>query len=389
MARRASGMKLSESTSWRYRRARNARSAIAQVENVFFVATPLQLINALEARTALNVRRAALVVVASRTRRPQVEALTDRRDWDEVFTVPELHDVTEVSPRLQLYRSLIRARRQIDILARRLGKVDGLFLGNYGSPIGRHFASALEHQHLVLLDDGIATVAYAKARMHASTGRSRAPTLRRRLRDLAMGFRRHEPEAVSFFTSYELAAGPDDTIIRNTYARLRSVAKSHGVVPETVFLGQPLVEDRLVAEDTYVRYVFAAFQACGQQRCIYAPHPRESVERLERMRQILGCEIRSSDLPIEIEFARSGQLPSILASFWTSALDNCRILFGDSDMAIKAFVIATSDLLSGHEDSYEIYVYLQRLQTAGFEVLEIMPASARANLRLDEAHVSG
>ena len=381
-------MRQGESTPGRYCWTRNARSAISWAENVFFVDTPLQLINALEARTALDVRRAALVVVANRTRRPQVEALTDPREWDEVFTVTGLHDVTGFSPRLMFYRRLMRARRQLDILARRLGKVDSLFLGNYGSPIGRHFASSLEHRHLVLLDDGMATVVYAKARMNASSARSRAPALRRRLRDFALGFRHHEPEAVTFFTSYELAAGPDDTIIRNTYGRLRSATKPDGVVPETLFLGQPLVEDRLVEEATYFRYVFAAFQACGHQRCVYAPHPRESVERLERMQQILGCEIRSSELPIEIEFARSGQLPSVLASFWTSALDSCRILFGSTDMAIKAFVIATSDLLSGHDDSYEMYAYLRRQQTAGFEVLEITPASARDNLRLDEAHNS-
>lgn len=371
------------------RRARSERSAAAAFANVFFVATPLQLINALEARAALTAHRAALVVATVHTRRPQVEALTDKRDWDEVFTIPALHDVSEASPRLRFYSGLIRARRQLDSLARRLGAVDCLYLGNYGSPLGRHFASVLEHRHLVLLDDGISTVTHARARMNASSARSHVPTLRRRLRDLALGFRRHEPEAVSFFTSYELMAGPRDTIIQNTYARLRSGMTSQGIVPETLFLGQPLVEDGIVGEETYGRYVAAAFQTCGQNRRVYAPHPRESAERLTRLCRDVGCEVRSYDLPIEVEFARWGRLPSILASFWTSALDNCRIMFGTTEMAIKAFVIADGDLLSRQDDCRQMYRYLRDRQSAGFAVLEVLPASPRGSLPQDEAHVPG
>jgi len=340
--------------------------------NVFYVDTPLQLLNALEAKLALGLENTALVVVTWLPRRAQLEALIEKRDWDEVYTVTDLAGMTERSPRLRLYKALHAARRQVDDIVRNLGEADTLLLGNHGSPIGQHIASSLRYRRLVILDDGMATLALAEHRARTVSGSQAPHRLRRRLRNMALGLRSHDADNVTFFTSYDVAVAPRDHVIRNEYDRIRSLTVSAQLVPETLFLGQPLVEDNQVDEDVYLRYVRAAQHDGGGDELVYAPHPRESLERVHRLQRLLGFELRINTLPVEIELARSGRLPTTLASFCSSAIDNCRILFGGTNMKIMAYVIADEELLAGRNGALShMYDYLRRHEGPGFVLREV------------------
>ncbi|MCA1791485.1 MAG: hypothetical protein LC667_17050 [Thioalkalivibrio sp.] len=344
---------------------------IGASRHVFFVHTPLQLLNALEAKWALNIPAGLLVVVANDDRRRQLEALIDTDDWGAVHTITATHGVNRSSSRMRVYRSMWKTRRALDLVANHLGEVDSLFLGNYGSRYGQHLASRIDHRTLYLLDDGTATVAIADRR---AAGRMKAALpmamIRTRLLERVLGFQRHSAPAVVFFTTFDLQVGPRDTVIANTFQRLRSRGVTASLTREALFLGQPLVENREMAEETYVAYIAGAQRHYASEALVYAPHPGEETDRVERLSRRLGLQVRYHQLPVEAELARSGRLPTSLASFHTSALDNCRLMFRGSGMRITAFAIARADLHQNHEFTDSVYAYFRRHQGPEFSVQE-------------------
>ena len=69
---------------------------------------------------------------------------------------------------------------------------------------------------------------------------------------------------------------------------------------------------------------------------LYVAHRREDHSLLNKIQQDLGFRITRFDYPIEYQIAFIGPRPAILASFISSALENCRQIFKDS-MKIVSF----------------------------------------------------
>jgi hypothetical protein len=345
------------------------------IRNVYFVLTPLQLLNALEARAALDTSGDALVIVTAGHARQHIDALVEPEAWDEVYGFDVLAPDGTRGQRLGRLRRTYQVRRALDGLARSWGAVEGLFLGNYGNALARHVAATLDHRTLYLLDDGTDTIKIAEQRAGRGTpDLSWDRAWRVALRDRALGLRTHEAERLVFFTTYDLPNGHRDSVIRNTYARLRERAARPALDDEVLFLGQPLVEDRLMRAEWYTAYVAAARAASGDRDFVYAPHKRESPERVDDLADRLGMQVRRADLPVEVEFARSGRLPSVLASFFCSALDNCRLMYGDAGMEIVAFRIEGDHLLLNRRFVASVYEYLAERQGPGFRVAPLQPA---------------
>ena len=348
------------------------RGAPSSTENVFVVVTPLQLLNALEAKAVHATERNLLVFLNSRPYASQLAALLDPADWDRVVRLQDPRGGDVRASRWVRYLELMRVRRRLDALVRRIGRVDGVFLGNFSDIAARHLAATLPHTTLHLLDDGMATVAYANSRAETHGERRPHRRLRRTWRDRLMGFKRHEPMSVTFFTTFDLDVGRHDLVISNTYDHLRASLPPITIASETWFLGQPLVEDDLMNEATYVRYIDAIRRDCGGGAFVYSPHARESRDRIARMRERLGVEVRESRLPIEAELSRSGGLPRVLASFCSSALDTCRIIFRDETMLIRSYELAAEDLAEGHQAVYlPMYEFLRSRQSDTFRVVAL------------------
>lgn len=342
------------------------------IENVFVVVTPLQFINALEAKAVQGTEGNLLVYLDSRSYGAQFAALIDPSQWDGVVRLNDVRGDRSRPSRWVRYMELMRSRRELEQLVDRLGRVDGVFLGNFSDIFARHLAATLPHQTLFLLDDGMATVAYAQVRA-ATHGERRPPRrLRRRWRDRILGFKRREPASVTFFTTFDLDVGRHDIVVLNAYDHLRTSLPSSTLTSETWFLGQPLVEDNQMSEAMYVRYIDAIKRDCGGGAFVYSPHARESRERIARLCDRLGVVVRPNRLPIEAELSRTGQLPRVLASFCSSALDTCRIIFRDTALRIRSYELAEADLMAGHHAFYRpVYDFLRSRQSDTFHVVTL------------------
>jgi len=75
---------------------------------------------------------------------------------------------------------------------------------------------------------------------------------------------------------------------------------------------------------------------------VYVSHRRESEINLREISQKLGVKVVKFDYPLEYQLSMAGSRPQIMASFISSALDSCSLIFGDT-MKIIAFKLDLKD----------------------------------------------
>ena len=107
---------------------------------------------------------------------------------------------------------------------------------------------------------------------------------------------------------------------------------------EVWFLGEPLVLDGYLSEETYLRHLKSVQRYYRGKRFVYLPHSREQGADVERVRTTLGCEVKRFGMPIELALSRADRHPVVVASFISSALPNCRIMFGLTLQLISVYL---------------------------------------------------
>jgi hypothetical protein len=347
--------------------------------NVFLVGAPHQLFNAIEARQQLQLGSNHLVVSLSGVYPASAfEPMLREYEWEHVeYARGESVLRSDERGRRQQFvqvlatlRDNYHQRRQLDAMARKLAGPERLILGNYGMYYMRHFANRIGGRDLILLDDGTATLGINQER-RVLRGEEDGPELkvtrRQKLRKW-MGFdTRHVPK-VTFFTTYDLRLAEGDSLIRNEYTYFRGRAAMNEAGDEVFFVGQPMVEDGLVAMERLVaslREVKAHFR---DERFVYLPHKREQPDKVRALQEALGVEVRRFDVPLEFQMSVRGTRPKVLASFFSSALENSRVIFG-SLMRIKSFRMRPEDFAMRREEIASIYEYYAGKQSEHFEVV--------------------
>ncbi len=342
--------------------------------NVFLLTSPMQLINALEARHHFGLAPEACVLVAlpkTPVSLRQLQAIAGEQGaWGATHLWPLFDVEGDDAPggmgrARRAWRSRARRRRraaQLRALAQRLGRVERVFLGLYYQKLMRHFANVTAADEVVLLDDGAGTLGNNRWRKERAFSLAHQPWQKRlvgRLRAALYGVDLGEVEHVTFFTSFDIDVDARDRQVRHDYARLRAQAQEKPLSEAVYFLGQPLVEFGIVSEDVYAAGLRAADAYFAGRPVTYIPHRNESREAPARAQiAALGWALQSFDLPIEYELCARGPLPSAVAGFYTSALVNCQTIFRDR-MELVAFRFGPEQLNAGYraEHAQEIYAH--------------------------------
>ena len=350
--------------------------------SLFFVNTPLQLVNALEARSYFGIDVAdAVIPLGAAWNRERFEPLLQLDRWRTVQFV-------EMAPRRALARWLADSRsvqaqnlyqfwrrRRLTGIARAHRGVDRLFVGNYRNEYQRHFANFVAPRELILLDDGTDSILLARELRLGLLApdrpqRSLAGQLRGRLRKSLIDWDESIADSVAFFSSYELEGRPQDRFIRNHFERIRRLLGDAQRTEEVHILGQPLVQDGYLTNETYLRYLAAIGRRHAGRRLIYIAHPRESSEALDLVQTRIGFEVRRLSRPVELELLLAESRPRTVASFFCSALDNCRLLFGEL-LEIEAWGLDQKDLLCAHENVAAVYEHFRTV--AGTSMILLPP----------------
>jgi hypothetical protein len=357
--------------------------------NVFVIETPLQLLNAIEAQEVLRLADCHLVILLSEDLPNRVfELLAQKEDWSSIQTFVIRSRRRPWNSRLlafrlalivrEYYLSFLQSlqRRRYEKLIRAFGKVEVLALGNYLAHYMRHFANTAAPSALYLLDDGTDTLRINEARKRGPETRvassvSKFRVFRNKIRNRYIDWNDNEAESITFFTSYDIEVKNGDGLIKNEYRRLRSLTRSVVPANEVFFLGQPLVEDGYIQRGTYTN-LLSKIQGClGPKGFVYIPHRRESSENVESLRKDLELSIRRFEWPIEYQIFAKGDVPHVVASFFCSALDNCRLMC-DSSLQIKSFYLSPECLLCCHDFVQSIYDYFAANMSPHFQVIKLL-----------------
>ena len=288
------------------------------------VETPLQLLNAIEAKNYFKLGNNHLLVLFGTTGYdPDLFKLLIREcDWDEVHYIIFYNNTMKFESKLlgQRISEKVRGwgydhqqylnRKMLNGIARSFSKCKNIFLGNYLKgyvKYMRHFANALEHENLYLLDDGTDALIINSERKnrnlrenHPKEAGSYLFRLKTKLSKRLIEWNDEDAERVIFFTVYDMDVGNNDQLIRNEYKFLRGNMARVMPSDEVFFLGQPLVDDRCMKDDIYFDYLRKIKRYFTDEKFVYIPHPRESFKIVSEIKESLGFDVKKFNVPIVI-----------------------------------------------------------------------------------------
>ena len=318
---------------------------------VALVKSPLQYMNALEACRSFQVpiKRCLLVLMADHKSLPQLLALIDKTPgWGGILPLvsvglkPSMADWDgKEHSRHAIWGNDAFGIIKLRNLSQSLGRLDYVFVGDLGNLMMRHFANLADVSEVVVLDDGTATLQYAVWRNQGRWGRKQRLSKKAGLwlKRIALGSCDGLPARLTFFSVYDIEVPQQDRVVKNTFMDLH--ARAGDVRPEELvfFLGGPLVEASILSEEEYLWHLERVARYFSNRKVTYVAHRRENWERVKRIGRALGWDVRLFDYPIEFQLAVVGPRPRILAAFFSSALENCRAIFGDM-LTIYAFTLS-------------------------------------------------
>ncbi|RDH81536.1 MAG: hypothetical protein DIZ80_15780 [endosymbiont of Galathealinum brachiosum] len=317
------------------------------MKSVFLIKTPLQLLNAIEAKHYFKLSKddCIVIIMADRKSQPQIQALTESIDeWCDVvslneinlfFGSPFLKNITSIFGKLQqskyFKRSFFYVPR-LNKISRYLGDVEYIVVGYTNYVYMNHFINVTPHRELVFLDDGNGTLDLSEKRKNGFNKNSNiklSKKIKLYGKRLIQGIKEQEEDKACFFTAYDISVRSTDRVVKNEFNYLRSNVDSLPTIDEAYFIGSPLSEITIITQDEYLTQLSKVKKYFGQKPLIYIAHRRDSAEKLDLIKNKLGIKVVLFDYPIEYQLAFIGPRPIVLASFYSAALDSCRLIFGD------------------------------------------------------------
>lgn len=353
------------------------------MHNLFLVKSPLQLLNAIEAKHyfKLDQKSCILVLMCDKKSMHQMQELAKAHEkWGEIIFIDN------VSPFFGLYRkniidasfSLFRLRflkssffmvRKLNALARCFNKIDHLFIGDNYNSFMRHFINKSSHKSLILLDDGVGAIYMAEIRRK---GFKTAPVdkLKKRIKltakRLMQGLNDRQADHVCFFSVYDLELSENDTQIKNNYKYLRQESENIEATDNVYFIGTVLPETGFVTNELYMNNLKQVIEYFKGRTVVYVAHRREDYTKLQKIKEELNVEVIQFDYPIEFQLAMIGPKPKIITTFFSSAVENLRLIMGDQ-LRIVSFRLRKGTY-NNKERVDSIYAYYEKNLSDNFVV---------------------
>jgi hypothetical protein len=370
--------------------------------NLFLLTAPYQILSALEAIHLFTFTDNHLWIIdTGHFTRKQFESVIDCEAWQSVRYYDFRYKLTHLAfdetwPRNPWERVLetyllfdqFRKRRLAERIVRSVNNpLDNLILGNYQCNYDkhmRHFANRLRYNDLYLLDVGTDTLRISQDReidrvsppqSEFRGGQSLLKTVKSSIKRLLLDWDTRGAGALTFFTAYDITPSGGDLVVKNEYAYLKSVVANSDPTDTVYFVGQPLVDQcYLTLEDFSACMIQIRAHFVGQG-LKYIHHPRESKRQLGVV-EGLGITIHRFIAPFEHAVAFSGERPCCIASFFSSAVENCAIMFGDT-VKFVAFRLPEAFLLKDHEEVARVYRHFEHNQRSRIDLVAIFaPPSA-------------
>ncbi|HED33996.1 MAG TPA: hypothetical protein ENJ08_07245 [Gammaproteobacteria bacterium] len=323
------------------------------MKSVFLIKSPLQLLNAIEAKYCfeLNTNDCVLIIMGDRKSQPQILALANKiNEWGSVILLNEVsmfrgnpvisegkvHCIKHDFKSKMLSKSIFNVSR-LNRISKYLTNVEYIFIGYYKYVYMRHFMNVTAHKKVVLLDDGTATIKIAEDRKKGvQENNNIIKKMKISGKRLFQGIKDKEKDNLCFFTMYDIVPGRNDTFVKNDFKQLKSQIDLLPVSSEIFFIGAPISETGIMSLDDCLAHLKRVKEYFINSKLVYITHRRDSLEKLGMIENQLNIKVVEFDYPVEYQLGLVGPRPKVVASFISTALDSCRIIFG-SKMKILSF----------------------------------------------------
>ncbi|WP_456460273.1 hypothetical protein [Reichenbachiella sp.] len=311
------------------------------MNNIFIIESPLQLINAIEAREHFkseNIKNTLIVFEGVSSKNlDQIKSLVVIQEWDLFFTINKTNNRWNYSRPIRLLNSIIKKSPEVNCI----------FIGEYRSILMRHVANYARPKNIFLLDDGNFSL-YIQKRLLDGIKEYNRYNLIRKAYDRMLKIRDQDILSINFFSVYEhnISSENRHRFIPNRYSFLKSKIRKKNKSNEVYMLGSITPEMNIFSLGYYMSTLKGAisFYKKRNLNVIYVPHRRENQDKLLKIKNDFKIEVRNYDLPIEQVLIFEEILPSKVSCFFSSALDNCYFLFGES-IQIDSFQIDHNEIL--------------------------------------------
>lgn len=328
------------------------------MKNLFIARSPLQLLNAIEAKEHFHTAHSILLLIhdSNSINSTQMESLSTLSLFDEVIHF----DNTCSSKLLKLSHQFL--------LIKKLQKnyYDHVFTGDYGT-INQIILANLHLNTLYLLDDGTMTLVTHKTKLnpnHSIEWNKKFKLLRYKL----FGLKTKHFYTVHLFTGFTLQPHGSEKIVINNYDFLKTTYLETAQKDESLYLlGQPMTFAKFMDDDVYVDYLQRIIQHYDTT-IFYIPHRTEIIS--EKLKALVSERfiLQKNEGPIEVVFLSKRIYPMHVVSFYSTALFNLKNIFEVS--TIEAIKFNMDDIL---RETGNIELCYSKLAETDIPVIELMP----------------
>ena len=308
------------------------------MKSLFLVESPLQYINALEARQFYKLKAEESVVVLfegiSIISFKQILNISKQDHWGKVIIIRKNQHI------ILRYWSLFLCMR----ILRKFQAFEWILIGEYRSDIMRHIIHKFNPKRKILLDDGNVTPL-----IYQKNQRRELIDLTKKRRFLNQFFWLNDNEIfdIEYFSCFPLG----EMKPKNTYEALKIRLGSKEQSDEVFFLGNNVAELDIMGEEKYLSALEKVVSFYKGKKVIYFPHRRENDMKLKKIENNYPVEVRRVSAPFEVTLVDSEMLPLEICSFISSALEtSARILEGKAQ--ITAFKLPVNSYIESYKNSY-------------------------------------
>lgn len=180
------------------------------------------------------------------------------------------------------------------------------FSGSYFSGFLKIIQKLVRAERVYYLDDGVATF-------------------------LAQKQMSQDGKPHSLFTFFKVKALPNQIVAKHSFEKIRLEFESEGTNASSIFIGQKLVEVRILSIDQYLEIILKAVDL-SDGKLIYFPHRGEGRDTVEKIVEKAGVEVMTPDLPIELFLLKNGMRPRKIFSNTSSALFSLMAFFPEASL---------------------------------------------------------
>ncbi len=334
---------------------------------VFLIRTPLQLINAIEAKYKLKIKDEESVLILFTDFTPsyqQISPLLNIIKWARIY---KLFNIFNRKDSIRSLINKIYGFIKIKLLTFRIKGTQLLLIGNYEDAWIRYTAQKLfiSSASIILLEDGLSTLKIAENRIKSKKiipNRINKENKKKLLSansidNFLLGNQSFEIPKLTFFTTYtRIPLNEYDELIPNNYLWLSTIKSTQIKTNEIWFIGQPLLDQKNI-DAIFLKRVLAAIKNKwgSNYKFYYIKHRSEKL-----INEVLDSDfvVLTFQNPIEIEVLRRFFIPSAIISFFSSALINFSRLYSPQEIEIF-YTYSIKERLFQKQDIIRIIKYFK------------------------------